>query len=207
MEFTIYPVVFQQKRGWNSGVGQLPLLGAMVGAILGGVIVYFDSRRNRRRMLEGIELTPEGRLPLAMFAGVLFPVTMCESSMLCRKFSRISTDALFSLVRLDWRIRLDTLDCTDIGRCLPQYSGYAYIRLLLELSHGYLFDVRCKCAGGKHYCTFSHGSSGTIVHTADVLGSGRRRRRQYHRRSCVFAGRHPFLGKDTHHTVRTGSKG
>ncbi|KAF1826157.1 MFS general substrate transporter [Dissoconium aciculare CBS 342.82] len=76
MEFTIYPVVFQQKRGWNSGVGQLPLLGAMVGAILGGVIVYFDSRRNRRRMLEGIELTPEGRLPLAMFAGVLFPVTM-----------------------------------------------------------------------------------------------------------------------------------
>jgi hypothetical protein len=79
MEFTIYPVVFQQKRGWNSGVGQLPLLGAMVGAALGGVIVYFDSKRNLKRQLAGIELTPEGRLPLAMFAGVLFPVTMCKS--------------------------------------------------------------------------------------------------------------------------------
>jgi MFS transporter, DHA1 family, multidrug resistance protein len=25
MLFTIYPIVFQQKRGWNSGVGELPL--------------------------------------------------------------------------------------------------------------------------------------------------------------------------------------
>ena len=32
MLFTIYPIVFQEKRGWNSGVGELPLLGTVIGA-------------------------------------------------------------------------------------------------------------------------------------------------------------------------------
>jgi DHA1 family multidrug resistance protein-like MFS transporter len=31
MLFSIYPIVFQQRRGWNSGVGELPLIGTVVG--------------------------------------------------------------------------------------------------------------------------------------------------------------------------------
>lgn len=27
MLFSIYPIVFQQQRGWNAGVGELPLIG------------------------------------------------------------------------------------------------------------------------------------------------------------------------------------
>jgi DHA1 family multidrug resistance protein-like MFS transporter len=27
MLFTIYPIIFQEERGWNSGVGELPLIG------------------------------------------------------------------------------------------------------------------------------------------------------------------------------------
>lgn len=53
MLFSIYPIVFQQKRGWNSGVGELPLLGTVIGAMFGGVIVFMDTRRRRKRVERG----------------------------------------------------------------------------------------------------------------------------------------------------------
>jgi DHA1 family multidrug resistance protein-like MFS transporter len=37
--FSIYPIVFQQKRGWNVGVGELPLIGVVIGACLGGLFL------------------------------------------------------------------------------------------------------------------------------------------------------------------------
>ncbi|KAJ9629714.1 hypothetical protein H2203_002095 [Taxawa tesnikishii (nom. ined.)] len=76
MLFTIYPIVFQQKRGWNSGVGELPLIGTAIGAAIGGVIVFFISARDRKKLMAGHVGTPEDRLPVAMIGGVLFPVTM-----------------------------------------------------------------------------------------------------------------------------------
>ncbi|KAJ5797938.1 uncharacterized protein N7503_007234 [Penicillium pulvis] len=76
MLFTIYPIVFQEKRGWNAGVGELPLLGSVIGPCLGGVIVFLNSNRNRRRVEAGHELLPEDRLPLAMIGGIGFAVTM-----------------------------------------------------------------------------------------------------------------------------------
>lgn len=76
MLFTIYPIVFQQKRGWNSGVGELPLLGTVIGAVIGGCIIFANSARDRKRMQSGYKSVPEDRLPVAMLGGVLFPVTM-----------------------------------------------------------------------------------------------------------------------------------
>jgi DHA1 family multidrug resistance protein-like MFS transporter len=76
MLFTIYPIVFQQKRGWNSGVGELPLLGTVVGAIFGGMIVFWQSHRDRERAEAGYKAKAEDRLPLAMVGGVMFAVTM-----------------------------------------------------------------------------------------------------------------------------------
>jgi DHA1 family multidrug resistance protein-like MFS transporter len=76
MLFTIYPIVFQQKRGWNSGVGELPLLGTAIGSTLGGCLVFYMSSRDKKRLLAGHKGKPEDRLFLAMFAGVLFPITM-----------------------------------------------------------------------------------------------------------------------------------
>jgi DHA1 family multidrug resistance protein-like MFS transporter len=76
MLFTIYPIVFQQKRGWNSGVGELPLLGTVVGAVLGGMIVFWQSNRDRKRAEAGYQQKAEDRLPLAMAGGVIFAVTM-----------------------------------------------------------------------------------------------------------------------------------
>ncbi|KAF7719554.1 MFS-type transporter [Penicillium ucsense] len=80
MLFSIYPIVFQQKRGWNAGVGELPLLGTVVGAILGGLIVFTNTTLQQRKIKQGKmrmeDSTPEDRLPLAMAGGIGFAVTM-----------------------------------------------------------------------------------------------------------------------------------
>ncbi|KAI1407184.1 MFS general substrate transporter [Hypoxylon sp. FL1857] len=76
MLFTIYPIVFQQQRGWNAGVGELPLIGTVVGSFIGGIIVLFDSKRKTQKMEKGIPMKPEDRLTLAMIGGVGFPATM-----------------------------------------------------------------------------------------------------------------------------------
>ena len=80
MLFSIYPIVFQEKRGWNSGVGELPLIGTVVGALIGGVIVLIDTRIRQRKIERGQktmqDTVPEDRLTLAMIGGVGFPLTM-----------------------------------------------------------------------------------------------------------------------------------
>lgn len=76
MLFTIYPIVFQQKRGWNSGVGELPLIGTVIGAVLGGALIFWNSARDRKKIEAGHRRRPEDRLPVAMVGGVLFPVCL-----------------------------------------------------------------------------------------------------------------------------------
>lgn len=76
MLFTIYPIVFQEKRGWNSGVGELPLIGTAIGACIGGAVIFYVSTLDKKKMLAGQPRNPEDRLPVAMFGGILFAMTM-----------------------------------------------------------------------------------------------------------------------------------
>lgn len=76
MLFTIYPIVFQQKRGWNAGVGELPLIGSSVGACIGGLLIVVLAHRDLKRQPPGYVGRAEDRLPPAMIGGVLFAVTM-----------------------------------------------------------------------------------------------------------------------------------
>ncbi|KAJ5404535.1 hypothetical protein N7509_004406 [Penicillium cosmopolitanum] len=80
MLFSIYPIVFQEKRGWNSGVGELPLVGTVAGALLGGAVVLIDTRMRQKRVDRGDmkmeDAEPEDRLPLAMIGGVGFAASM-----------------------------------------------------------------------------------------------------------------------------------
>ncbi|CZR43163.1 uncharacterized protein FPRO_07921 [Fusarium proliferatum ET1] len=77
MLFSIYPIVFQQRRGWNPGVGELPLIGTVIGAFIGGGIVLIDTRIRKKKIENGDkQMEPEDRLPLAMIGGVGFAVTM-----------------------------------------------------------------------------------------------------------------------------------
>jgi len=76
MLFTIYPIVFQEHRGWNAGVGELPLIGTVIGAVIGGAYVFYNSAQEKKKMLAGHQRKPEDRLPVAMVGGILFPITM-----------------------------------------------------------------------------------------------------------------------------------
>lgn len=80
MLFSIYPIVFQERRGWNAGVGELPLIGSVVGALIGGCIVLVDTRLRQKKIERGEkkmeDTVPEDRLTLAMMGGIGFAATM-----------------------------------------------------------------------------------------------------------------------------------
>ncbi|KAF7194126.1 Major facilitator superfamily multidrug transporter mdrA, partial [Pseudocercospora fuligena] len=76
MLFSIYPIVFHDMRGWNVGVSELPLLGTMIGAFVGGAINYYFIRRDRERRASGADIRPEDRLTVAKIGGIMFPVSM-----------------------------------------------------------------------------------------------------------------------------------
>ena len=75
MLFSIYPIVFQQKRGWNAGVGELPLVGTVIGACIGGLGLFINNRIQLKKPQEH-KPAPEDRLPDAMVGGVMFAVTI-----------------------------------------------------------------------------------------------------------------------------------
>lgn len=78
MLFAIYPIIFQEKHGWNAGVGQLPLLGVILGSLLAGAVIFTLSNKDKARLLADPSFapTPESRLPPAMVGGIMFPIAM-----------------------------------------------------------------------------------------------------------------------------------
>lgn len=80
MLFVIYPIVFQGKRGWNSGVGELPLIGTVCGAALGSIMTMIDTHLRMKKIKSGEralqDFVPEDRLPLATIGGIGFAITM-----------------------------------------------------------------------------------------------------------------------------------
>ncbi|CAL5873004.1 uncharacterized protein PFLUO_LOCUS7273 [Penicillium psychrofluorescens] len=75
MLFSIYPIVFKQKRGWNAGVGELPLIGTVIGACIGGLALFINSQIQLKKP-QSRKPVPEDRLPGAMVGGVMFTVTI-----------------------------------------------------------------------------------------------------------------------------------
>lgn len=76
MLYSIYPIIFEEIRGWKASNAQLPLLGAIIGAILGVIVVNADTRRRKLKYVHDGSLEPEDHLPMAMVGGVGFAVSM-----------------------------------------------------------------------------------------------------------------------------------
>ncbi|KAK8036688.1 MFS transporter [Apiospora rasikravindrae] len=68
----IYPIIYQQHRHWNVGIGQLPVLATGIGGMIGGAIIFYYEQKTAGLDL-GRPRTPEDRLPLAMVPAALFP--------------------------------------------------------------------------------------------------------------------------------------
>ena len=73
MLFSMYPIIFQKKRSWNSGIGELPLLGTVVGAFIGAMLVLWDSRRQQRVIDPGGPSNPRTVCPWPWAAGSSSP--------------------------------------------------------------------------------------------------------------------------------------
>ncbi|KAF5671228.1 major facilitator superfamily transporter [Fusarium heterosporum] len=76
MLFSIFPIVFRDMRGWNAGVSQLPILGQIIGPIIGLFITFEYSSRRKKKADLGKDMAPEDHMVLAMVGGVGFPIFM-----------------------------------------------------------------------------------------------------------------------------------
>ena len=75
--FSVFPIAFQEYRGWNAGVGALPFLALIVGVAAGaGLIAWTSKTKFKRTMEEEGHVVPEARLPPMMVGGFVFPAGM-----------------------------------------------------------------------------------------------------------------------------------
>lgn len=75
MLFSAFPIVYQQHRGWNQGVGGLAFLGVLVGMIGAMVVNIVDNKRYARISKKfGGFAPPEARLPICMIGGIAIPI-------------------------------------------------------------------------------------------------------------------------------------
>lgn len=75
MLFAAFPIVYQQHRGWNQGVGGLAFLGIMVGML--AAIVYTIPSNKRyiaTQKKHGGVAPPEARLPPTLVGSVALPI-------------------------------------------------------------------------------------------------------------------------------------
>ncbi|CAD6912039.1 unnamed protein product [Tilletia controversa] len=75
--FGAFPIVFQQGRGWNAGVGGLAFLGILVGMIAAVAwIIFYDNPRYVRleKEVDGGIVPPEARLQGSQIGGILIVV-------------------------------------------------------------------------------------------------------------------------------------
>ncbi|KIN08855.1 hypothetical protein OIDMADRAFT_141116 [Oidiodendron maius Zn] len=68
-----FPIVYQQDRGWNEGIGGLAFLGLAIGMLIGLLYTIFDNRRYKKL---GKSATPEARLPPCMIGAIALPIGM-----------------------------------------------------------------------------------------------------------------------------------
>ncbi|RJE26836.1 transporter [Aspergillus sclerotialis] len=75
MMFGAFPIVYQEVRGWNQGVGGLAFMGIMVGMIIAVAYTIPDNNRYMKvlKKYNGFA-PPESRLPPVILASVCIPV-------------------------------------------------------------------------------------------------------------------------------------
>ena len=75
MLFDAFPIVYQEVRGWNEGVGSLPFLGVMVGMMTAVAYNIYDNKRYVRVLRANSGFAPpETRLPPTMLGGAFVPI-------------------------------------------------------------------------------------------------------------------------------------
>lgn len=76
MLFGAFPIVYQQGRGWSSGIGGLAFLGVAVGMLAAVVYSIWDNKRYIKVMQASASgfAPPEARLPPALIGSIAMPI-------------------------------------------------------------------------------------------------------------------------------------
>lgn len=82
MFFAAYPIIFQEGRGWNTGVGGLAFLGVLVGTIVSVVVSVFVVNPQYVKVAnkKGGRADPEDRLPPALWGGILIVIGLAGTA-------------------------------------------------------------------------------------------------------------------------------
>jgi hypothetical protein len=74
MQFTSFPIVFQQYRHWSPSISGLAFIGLSVGSVLGLVLLGIDNARYTKKLkAAGGYLAPKERLIGVMIGACLLP--------------------------------------------------------------------------------------------------------------------------------------
>ncbi|KAJ4287154.1 hypothetical protein N0V90_012552 [Kalmusia sp. IMI 367209] len=68
-----FPIIYEDLRGWNEGIGGLAFLGVSIGCCIGLGYIIMD---NKRYKAHGKQATPETRLPPTIVGGFVLPISM-----------------------------------------------------------------------------------------------------------------------------------
>ena len=76
LNFAAYPIIFQQIRGWNTGVGGLAFLGTLLGTVCAVLVsvLYINPRYVKVAKAKGGRAEPEDRLPSAIWGSALIVI-------------------------------------------------------------------------------------------------------------------------------------
>lgn len=75
MLFAAFPIVYEQERGWNPGVGGLPFLGVLVGMLTAVAYTVMDNQRYIKTQEKHNGFAPpEARLPPCMLSAITVPI-------------------------------------------------------------------------------------------------------------------------------------
>jgi hypothetical protein len=74
MFLAAYPIIYQEERGWNVGMGNLPFVGEIVGMMV--AVIYLICDDIYRYQPLGENITPESRLLPGLVGAVCLPIGM-----------------------------------------------------------------------------------------------------------------------------------
>jgi hypothetical protein len=76
MFFAAFPIIYEEKRGWNEGISELPFIGVLVGVVLSTIYTLLDNIRYNytAKNSHGGHAPPEARLPPAIVGSICLPI-------------------------------------------------------------------------------------------------------------------------------------
>jgi DHA1 family multidrug resistance protein-like MFS transporter len=74
MLFAVFPLVFEEARGWSPVSASLPFLAELVGVFIAGAINIWYGLKVFAPAVRRGRVTPEKRLPPMILGGLIFPI-------------------------------------------------------------------------------------------------------------------------------------